>query len=151
MALIYVQAIQTYTTLLSLLPHNPNIIREIYPLLMEPTILASTPSTSSTALDLLRSSFAHFRTTFPNPQELDESTSLTVADLIQMVDLLVYGVSDGETKVREGLEELKKNVRWMQLRVADEGLWERFAKWRDDDREFVSSFVLFTQTSCLSQ
>ncbi|KAH8915780.1 TPR-like protein [Atractiella rhizophila] len=118
-------AISSHESLLKLLPHDPNVLRELIPLLYH---LPALPA----GIVYLQSAFNHYRSTYPDPSKLDPTACLSISDLSWLVDMLIK-----EKAYMAAIKELKTNMRWLQNRMQDEDLWRLLEEF--DDREFDPS------------
>ncbi|KAH8921971.1 TPR-like protein [Atractiella rhizophila] len=115
-------AISSHESLLKLLPHDPNVLRELIPLLYH---LPALPA----GIVYLQSAFNHYRSIYPDPSKLDPTACLSISDLSWLVDMLIK-----EKAYMAAIKELKTNMRWLQNRMQDEDLWRLLEEF--DDREF---------------
>ncbi|GAA5929194.1 hypothetical protein JCM10213_005007 [Rhodosporidiobolus nylandii] len=114
-------AIKAFLALLSLLPHDPGVLRELAPL------LASTEQYQQ-ATSLLLAAFAHYRQLVPlvTPQTVDALNTYGYGDLETLADFLLL-----QKNWAEVVRIIRQGVRWLQGRDRETG-WDAM----DDDREF---------------
>ncbi|BGP45304.1 transcription factor TFIIIC subunit tfc4 [Rhodotorula kratochvilovae] len=114
-------AIRAFLALLSLLPHDPGVLRELAPL------LASTEQYPR-ATALLLSAFTHYRELVPlvTPDTVGQLNTYGYADLETLADFLLV-----QRQHAEVVRVVRQGVRWLQGR-------EREGGWDDavDDREY---------------
>lgn len=115
------QAIRAFFALLSLLPHDPGVLRELAPL------LASTDQYAR-ATQLLLSAFEHYRALvrLVTPDTAALLNTYGYADLETLADFLL-----AQRQYAEAVRVVRQGVRWLQGR-AREGGWDELK----DDREY---------------
>ncbi|GAA5826171.1 hypothetical protein JCM11251_007193 [Rhodosporidiobolus azoricus] len=114
-------AIRAFVALLSLLPHDPGVLRELSPLLAQ-------TSQYHQATTLLLSAFAHYRTLVPlvTPHTVDELQTYGYGDLETLADFLLL-----QKNYAEVVRVVRQGVRWLQGREKETG-WDAM----EDDREY---------------
>ncbi|GAA5898643.1 hypothetical protein JCM8208_004721 [Rhodotorula glutinis] len=114
-------AIRAFFALLSLLPHDPGVLRELAPL------LASTDQYAR-ATQLLLSAFEHYRALvrLVTPDTAALLNTYGYADLETLADFLL-----AQRQYAEAVRVVRQGVRWLQGR-AREGGWDELK----DDREY---------------
>ncbi|GAA6054995.1 hypothetical protein JCM3770_000484 [Rhodotorula araucariae] len=114
-------AIRAFFALLSLLPHDPGVLRELAPL------LASTEQYPR-ATALLLCAFAHYRELVPlvTPDTVGQLNTYGYADLETLADFLLV-----QRQYAEVVRVIRQGVRWLQGRER-EGGWDEAV----DDREY---------------
>lgn len=115
------QAIRAFFALLSLLPHDPGVLRELAPL------LASTDQYPR-ATQLLLSAFEHYRALvrIVTPASAALLNTYGYADLETLADFLL-----AQREYAEAVRVVRQGVRWLQGRER-EGGWDE----AQDDREY---------------
>ncbi|GAA5902958.1 hypothetical protein JCM6882_009654 [Rhodosporidiobolus microsporus] len=114
-------AIRAFLALLSLLPHDPGVLRELAPL------LAQTEQYTQ-ATTLLLSAFAHYRHLVPlvSPFNVDHLQTYGYGDLETLADFLLL-----QRNWAEAVRVVRQGVRWLQGREKETG-WDTM----EDDREY---------------
>ncbi|GAA5850743.1 hypothetical protein JCM8547_009077 [Rhodosporidiobolus lusitaniae] len=114
-------AIRAFLALLSLLPHDPGVLREVAPLLHSTHQFAQ-------ATTLLLSAFAFYRSTVPlvTSSTIDLLNTYGYADLETLTDFLLEKKDYAET-----VRVIRQGVRWLQGRERETG-WDAM----EDDREY---------------
>ncbi|GAA5974117.1 hypothetical protein JCM11641_003446 [Rhodosporidiobolus odoratus] len=114
-------AIKAFLALLSLLPHDPGVLRELAPL------LASTHQYAQ-ATSLLLSAFSYYRQLVPliTPDSVDLLNTYGYGDLETLCDILLLQRNWAET-----VRVVRQGVRWLQGREEETG-WDAM----EDDREY---------------
>lgn len=115
------QAIRAFLALLSLLPHDPGVLRELAPL------LAQTEQYQQ-ATTLLLSAFAYYRQLVPlvTPFNVDLLQTYGYGDLETLADFLLL-----QRNWNEVVRVIRQGVRWLQGREKETG-WDAM----EDDREY---------------
>ncbi|GAA6000915.1 hypothetical protein JCM10207_004717 [Rhodosporidiobolus poonsookiae] len=116
-----IMAIRAFLALLSLLPHDPGVLRELAPL------LASTQQ-YQLATTLLLSAFAYYRQLVPDvtAETVDLLNTYGYSDLETLADFLLL-----QRNWPEAVRVIRQGVRWLQGRERENG-WDAMA----DDREY---------------
>ncbi|GAA6030008.1 hypothetical protein JCM8097_009212 [Rhodosporidiobolus ruineniae] len=114
-------AIRAFLALLSLLPHDPGVLRELAPL------LASTQQYTQ-AITLFLSAFAYYRQLVPivTSQTVDLLNTYGYGELETLADFLLL-----QRNYAEVVRVVRQGVRWLQGREKETG-WDSMS----DDREY---------------
>ncbi|GJN87835.1 hypothetical protein Rhopal_000790-T1 [Rhodotorula paludigena] len=114
-------ATKAFLALLSLLPHDPGVLRELAPLLA-----ATEQHVKATAL--LLSAFNHYRAVVPlvTPESVHLLTTYGYADIELLADFLL-----AQRTFPEVVRVVRQGVRWLQGRELETG-WDEL----EDDREY---------------
>ena len=114
------QAINGFSSLLKLQPHDPNVLREIGPLCYQIGEI-------NTAIVLYGAAFDYFRSSYPIPTSSSQIQGFSTTELEMLSDLL-----RSLRRYREAAKVIVDGQRWLQGRNREEGTWNTFG----DDREF---------------
>lgn len=115
------QAIKAFTALLTVLPHDPGVLRQVAPLLADTQQYAR-------ATSLLLAAFAYYRSACPvvTPDTVERLNTYGYSDLEMLADFLL-----AQRAYKEVVRVIRQGVRWLQGREKESG-WDQML----DDREY---------------
>ncbi|POY73527.1 hypothetical protein BMF94_3464 [Rhodotorula taiwanensis] len=114
-------AIKAFTALLTVLPHDPGVLRQVAPLLADTQQYAR-------ATSLLLAAFAYYRSACPvvTPDTVERLNTYGYSDLEMLADFLL-----AQRAYKEVVRVIRQGVRWLQGREKESG-WDQML----DDREY---------------